>query len=259
MCDDDDRTNGEELRDRGMERVAENAGEWKYTAQAEIDGWFSETPEGEVFTGEDIRTAIQSVVGEPHHHNAWSAVIGGRIRKWLAANLIEIEGTSLAKVEAAHARLMRQYRRTGTPLKTERRAAKAEAPQAWPVHRCHARGCEAVDCHPELPFCKRHFNLLPGSYRGRLWRGRRQDGVCGACEPRDADEVPLRAADGWYELLNQSEAILLILEYEDCGGHPQLLDREGFCWGCGIFNAEKTYQEARAVIKKFNLEKGLYA
>lgn len=126
-------------------------------------------------------------------------------------------------------------------------------------HPCHANGCTADDCHPELPFCKRHFNLLPEVHRKKLWRGRRKDGVCGFCDPREADEFPLRAADDWHELVNLAIAILLVLEYDDCGSHPRLFDRDGFCWGCGVADAEATYQQARAVIKKFNLEKGLYA
>lgn len=127
------------------------------------------------------------------------------------------------------------------------------------AHHCHANGCQADDCHSELPFCKRHLNMLPELYRKRLWSGRRRDGICGACDPRQADEVPLRAADGWAGLFNQSVAILLILEYEDCGSHPHLFDRDGFCWGCGTFDAERTCQDARAAIQKFSLQKGLYA
>lgn len=101
--------------------------------------------------------------------------------------------------------------------------------------------------------------MLPEPYRKHLWKGRRKDGVCGACDHREADEAPLCAAPDWAEVYNRSVAILLILEYDDCGSHPHLFDREGFCWGCGIFDAERTYAEAREVIKKFALERNLYA
>jgi hypothetical protein len=100
--------------------------------------------------------------------------------------------------------------------------------------------------------------MLPEGHRKRLWGGRRKDGVCGACDPREAEEVPLRAVDGWFESFNLAVAILLTVEYEDCGSHPHLFDKEGFCWGCGVLDAETVYQEARGTIKKFGLEKNLY-
>jgi hypothetical protein len=90
--------------------------------------------------------------------------------------------------------------------------------------------------------------MLPEGHRKALWGGRRRDGLCGACHPGEAEEVPLRAADGWFELLNLAVATLLVKEYGDCGSHPHLFDAEGFCWGCGVFDAEKTYKQAREAI-----------
>jgi len=98
--------------------------------------------------------------------------------------------------------------------------------------------------------------MLPEGARKRLWGGRRKDGLCGACHPAEAEEVPLRAVEGWFELFNRSVAVLLVLEYDECGGHPQLFDRDGFCWGCGVFDAEKTYKEAEELIEKHSLKSG---
>lgn len=123
-------------------------------------------------------------------------------------------------------------------------------------HQCHAAGCEAVDCHPELPFCRRHYNMLPELYRKLLWAGRRKDKVCGACNPREAGEVPLRADERWYGLLNLSYAVLFLIENEGC--KSEWIDKGGFCWRCGVFDADKTHEQALIVIERFSLRRICY-
>lgn len=119
------------------------------------------------------------------------------------------------------------------------------------MHRCHANGCQADDCHPEAPFCGRHFKMLHQAHQKRLWGGRRQDGICGACDPGAAPEARLRAAPDWYELFNLAVAILLVLEYEDCGAPPELHDdHTGFCWGCGVDRAQEAYARAKKAVEK---------
>jgi len=113
-----------------------------------------------------------------------------------------------------------------------------------PRHRCHANGCEADDCHLEAPFCPRHFKMLHPSHQKKLWGGRRLDGVCGACFPGEAPEARLRATGDWVELFNLAIAVLLVLEFGDCGAGPELHDEDGFCWGCGVFGAPETYARA---------------
>lgn len=55
----------------------------------------------------------------------------------------------------------------------------------------------------------------------------------------------MRAASDWQELFNLAVAILLVLDYGRCGAGPELHDdHTGFCWGCGVDNAEKTYAQA---------------
>jgi len=113
-------------------------------------------------------------------------------------------------------------------------------------HRCHANGCPADDCHPELPFCRRHVGMLPEWLRLAVWTGRRRDGQCGIC----AEDPPLdardRSAPEWFERFNLAVAIALIVEFGDCGAPPELHDDQGFCWGCGVANSTKTYERARA-------------
>lgn len=120
------------------------------------------------------------------------------------------------------------------------------------MHRCHATGCGAEDAHPEVPFCKPHFAALPKPHQQKLWKGRRKDGVCGACDPREADEIRLRAIDNWYELFNLALAILLIVDHDGCG-IPNHDEHTGFCWGCGVDQAEATYVTAEKIVKKYGL------
>lgn len=124
------------------------------------------------------------------------------------------------------------------------------------THICHARGCEE-DAHPEMPFCKRHANLLPEPHKLKLWNGRPR-GKCGCCEFMENDG---RDAS-WNMLLDLGIAMLLLIEFGNdalpprcgCGAPPGLRDDEGFCWGCGVYSAEKTYEVARKAIRKYKVQ-----
>ena len=81
-------TLGQILRDEGMAQVQDNAGEWRDLTRQRADEWIKSMPAGTIFTGEDIRLDLQDAgLEEPHHPNAWSAVIGGRIRVWLKSKI----------------------------------------------------------------------------------------------------------------------------------------------------------------------------
>lgn len=105
---------GRLLRDEGMAQVSENAGEWKEVTGKLIDNWFTALPYGSVFTGEDVRVHLQECnVAAPHHPNAWSAVIGGRFRRWLKTDHIEITGWQQSGDPKAHARRLIAYQKIG--------------------------------------------------------------------------------------------------------------------------------------------------
>lgn len=121
------------------------------------------------------------------------------------------------------------------------------------IHDCHANGCED-NSHPESPFCKRHFNMLPEPHRKALWSERRKDGMCSACYPKRDAEPGQEQSERWLELFNLGVALLLVIEYDDCGAPDEMRDEEGFCWGCGVWDEIKTYETARKVVKKFGLK-----
>jgi len=103
---------GRFLRDEGMATVEENSGLWKEEAKHKMDIWFELQPVGTLFVGEDIRLELEKTGMEPpHHHNAWSAVIGGRVRTWLKTERIEVYGLQAGKDPKAHARRMITYRK----------------------------------------------------------------------------------------------------------------------------------------------------
>jgi len=118
------------------------------------------------------------------------------------------------------------------------------------THSCHANGCEG-DAHPELPFCKRHFNVLPEAHRKRLW-AERPKGKCGACEPGADEEGRLRGKD-WDMLLNLAIAIVACVEAPAYEPRPEWADAQGFCWMGGLHEADKTVRLARKVVEKFGL------
>lgn len=114
------------------------------------------------------------------------------------------------------------------------------------MHRCHANGCETPDLHPEAPFCKRHWAMLPKPHQQKLWRARAR-GACGVCEHDEAHP-------SFTELVNLGIALLCVLEYgeHDCPG--SLIDKQGFCWGCGCHDAAKVYQQVTTIMEKFGLK-----
>jgi len=118
------------------------------------------------------------------------------------------------------------------------------------THRCHANGCDE-EAHPEIPFCKRHFGLLPEAHRKRLW-AERAKGKCGVCGDPQDDAGNLRSKD-WNSLANLGIAIIALVEAPEYDPRPEWMDEQGFCWMGGITDAEKTVKTARAVIKKFDL------
>lgn len=117
------------------------------------------------------------------------------------------------------------------------------------IHRirylCHANGCQADDCHPELPFCRSHFGQLSDGLRKRLWNGRRLDHKCGACEPGEPLEVRLRAADDWAQSFNLALAALHLKDHGVCPTPTHLQDEDGFCWACGVHGGTDTYAKAQ--------------
>ena len=86
--------------------------------------------------------------------------------------------------------------------------------------------------------------MLHPAHQKKLWGDRPGDGTCGACEPGGPSEA-------WHELYNLGVAILLVLEYGDCGAGPELHDEDsGFCWGCGVNQAQATYARAEKAAKQ---------
>jgi hypothetical protein len=57
-------------RDEALKTVESNAGEWIDRALSALCMFG-----GMEVTGEDIRLILVPVVGKPHHHNAWGAMI----------------------------------------------------------------------------------------------------------------------------------------------------------------------------------------
>ncbi len=118
------------------------------------------------------------------------------------------------------------------------------------MHTCHANGCDD-DAHPEVPFCKRHFRLLPEPHRDKLWKGRPR-GMCGACVVHSG--VDTTRAPDWNHYLNLGVAILAVVEAPGYGPREEWLDEQGFCWMGGIQDAVKIVRVAQKVADKFNIE-----
>lgn len=120
------------------------------------------------------------------------------------------------------------------------------------AHYCHANGCEA-EAHPEVPFCKPHFQLLPKPHQEKLWKGRPK-GKCGACNVYSG--VTNDREPDWNHYLNLGLAIIACVEAPQYEPREEWLDEQGFCWKGGLHDAVKTVRVAKKVIEKFGLQAG---
>lgn len=128
-----------------------------------------------------------------------------------------------------------------------------EEPRA--PHRCHANGCLA-EAHPELPLCKKHFQLLPEPHRKKLWDLRWPAKRCPVCEHQLSNQAKDQWKDyrQWFDLANLAIVIVCRLEYGEHDCPPDLLDDQGFCWGCGTHGVPKSWTQADEMIKRFSLK-----
>jgi hypothetical protein len=121
-------------------------------------------------------------------------------------------------------------------------------------HHCHADGCKG-EGHDEVPFCKAHFQKLPKDVRERLWKGRWPAKQCGLCNPgkglqRSIQEGLWPSYREWFDLVNQSIAFLLVVDFGPHDCPDTLRDAGRFCWGCGIHDVPKVF----AVVAGWPLE-----
>lgn len=79
MSDVFDAAESKALRDEGMQRVADNGPDFMATGMQAI----ASLPGGFEYTGEKIREHLLAKKIEPHHHNAWGALICSAVRRGL--------------------------------------------------------------------------------------------------------------------------------------------------------------------------------
>lgn len=82
------------LRDTGIASLRSNISSlWSADYQWATTKWFEGIAVGRTFSGEYLnRMARVHGVGKPHHPNAWSAMAGIQIKRWLKSGAIKIVG-----------------------------------------------------------------------------------------------------------------------------------------------------------------------
>ena len=91
------------LRDEGIETVVENSRSWQDMALDIVKSM----PDGELM-GEDIHRKVQAAIGEPHHPNAYGALIMKAIR---ADFLAKTGAYKKSSRPSAHARVNPVYKK----------------------------------------------------------------------------------------------------------------------------------------------------
>ena len=103
---------GRQLRDAGMKKVTLHNSPWAAQATKLIEMEFGFLVPTSLFTGEDLHQWLENAgLEEPDHPNAWSAVIGSQLRRWLKDGTIVQAGAINAHRPEAHSRLIRRYQK----------------------------------------------------------------------------------------------------------------------------------------------------
>ena len=98
------------LQKEAEAKVAGNArAEWRdgYTLHAEA--FIKSKAPKQTFIGEDLRKYIAPKIGKAHHPNAWGAMGGQAIRRWMREGRIVVIGMTKMTSKASHARLSPLY------------------------------------------------------------------------------------------------------------------------------------------------------
>ena len=105
---------GKQRKQGGMQRVTNNGLEWSERTGQKLDDWLSyvtRTRRSQFFTGDDMRNHLIGLhTPEPHHPNAWSAVMGAAVRRWLKEGKIEQVGYDVSKRPSRHSSIVRLYK-----------------------------------------------------------------------------------------------------------------------------------------------------
>jgi len=102
---------GKALRDHHMNLVENNALAWGDDIRAASEFWFRNRKPGDAFTSEMLRHYLTEERGldEPYHHNAWSAVLGNIMRRWVKERKAVPNGFITSSRPTSHARAIRIY------------------------------------------------------------------------------------------------------------------------------------------------------
>lgn len=84
-----------EERDKALKKVTENGMPFSELAMVAMRSFPDPTA-----TGEDVRRHVTRMVGEPHHHNAWGAVIMMGVRRGVLAPTGEYRAMTSKKSHA---------------------------------------------------------------------------------------------------------------------------------------------------------------
>ena len=97
---------GRRLRDDALKQMINHSIDWHSNAVIAAVAVKSRNDVAEPFVGEDLRGPITRIIGEPHHHNCWGALMMALAR----LNIVKKAGTyRQAAMKSSHARVTAEY------------------------------------------------------------------------------------------------------------------------------------------------------
>jgi hypothetical protein len=104
-----------------------------------------------------------------------------------------------------------------------------------------------------MPFCREHASKLEDRHKKKIWDTRPSpgSGACGLCN----GGLGMDYEEEWLGLCHLALSVLLELDFGGCGAPKSNIDDDGFCWSCGILNAERNEVVAKKIVEKLKQQK----
>lgn len=103
---------GEKLRDKALEQTRRHSPQdWWVSYQTIAQSKFLSYERETRFTGTELNSYIEKLIGHPHHHNAWGGAFSSFIKPLLKYGVVEFVGFEKSSVPKHHAHYVKVYKK----------------------------------------------------------------------------------------------------------------------------------------------------
>ena len=104
------RSTGQALKEEGIDSIVSTVkAQWRNGYKDAAIEFINSVSVGETWMGEELREAIEPLIGKPHAYRAWGAMSNVVIAKWIKDGIIKIVGLARSRSPKNHAGLYPIY------------------------------------------------------------------------------------------------------------------------------------------------------